>query len=83
MSRRESLEHDTGRDDHDMVNPTNISMSEERYLRLRCLELAVRMDDPDAPVSVEAMELRANALMSYITKGYLTEPELVEAGKPE
>jgi hypothetical protein len=75
MSRRDTGEHDTARDDHQMTNAPNIGIEEQRYLRLRCLELAVRMHDPDGAVSLGSAEETADYLLRYVSTGSMAKPE--------
>jgi hypothetical protein len=72
MSRRDSIEHDTDRDDHQEVGPMTL-----QYIRLRCLELAVRMHHPDDEVKLDKAEFLAGALLRFIMTGVTTE-EVIE-----
>ena len=45
------------------------------YVRLRCLELAVRMADPEAPVSIVDVEVVANMLVDYVKTGSMQRKE--------
>ena len=58
-------------EDRDWLNP---QAQLSHYVRLRCLELAIRMADPDAPVDTEIIEDVANRLVRYVKTGS-TEPK--------
>jgi hypothetical protein len=66
MTRRDTSIRESEQDD------LNCRM-EDRYLRLRCLELAVKMADPDEAVTIEVFQ-RANDALSYIINGTVPEP---------
>ncbi|HWS65683.1 MAG TPA: hypothetical protein VN325_23230 [Steroidobacteraceae bacterium] len=62
MTRRDA----SGRDDEGIDSAV---IEQEKYLRLRCLELAVKMHDPDGAVSLGSAEETADHLLRYILTG--------------
>ena len=69
---RERLEDFKETEDREWLNPPQTLV---HYVRLRCLELAIRMFDPDAEVAESTLEIVANKLVNYVKTGRMEEPD--------
>lgn len=77
MTRRDGSEHDTARDDYEVL-----SGHELRYLRMRCLEIAERSMDPEAALATPELIGVAETLLHYVRDGVIP-PVIVKISDDE
>ena len=71
MTPRNRDEGTTIHEDYEWMNPPQVLV---HYVRLRCLELAIRTFDPDSPVNEESLQIVADKLVRYVKTGSMAEP---------